>query len=176
MVRQIASLTLLRQTLTNYWKALAYAIYDLCVHHQYISLLRQEIDHARRTKPLNEQFNHMPLMDSFLKESARLSPLDALSTQRLARAPYSFSDNGPHVPAGNLLAVPQEAVMKDPLNYVDAEVFDGFRFVVSDGTADQEDAMPRACPKFTDVNWKYPYWGSEKRAWLVISIYASNVK
>ncbi|KAL4738632.1 cytochrome P450 [Aspergillus similis] len=152
--------------------ALAYAIYDLCVHPQYISPLRQEIDHARRTKAFKDQFNHMPLMDSFLKESARLSPLDALSIQRLARVPYSFPDNGPHVPAGNLVAVPQEAVMKDPLNYVEAEVFDGFRFVVTDGSVDQEDAMPRPCPKFTDVSWKSPYWGSEKKPVLAFNTHS----
>lgn len=107
----------------------------------------------------------MPLMESFLRESGRLNPLDALSIQRKALNPYSFSGNGPHLAAGSLVAVPQEALMRDSTLYAKANKFNGFRFVVSDEKNEQGETIPRACPKFTDVSWKYPYWGSEKRAW-----------
>ncbi|KAL2815030.1 cytochrome P450 [Aspergillus cavernicola] len=154
--------------------ALIYAIYNLCIYPEYIGPLRREIDQVRKTKEFKDQFSHMPLMDSFLRESARLNPLDALSIQRLVLTPYTLSGNGPRLAAGNLVAVPQEAIMRDSRNYANANVFDGFRFVAFDEKNDQGETIQRACPKFTDVNWKYPYWGSEKRAcpgrWYVSSI------
>ncbi|BCS19564.1 putative cytochrome P450 [Aspergillus puulaauensis] len=144
--------------------ALIYAIYNLCIYPQYIEPLRREIEQVQRTKKFEEQFNHMPLMEGFLRESGRLNPLDALSIQRKALNPYSFSGNGPHLAAGSLVAVPQEALMRDSTLYAKANKFNGFRFVVFDEKNEQGETIPRACPKFTDVSWKYPYWGSEKRA------------
>ncbi|KAL1961857.1 hypothetical protein VTN77DRAFT_981 [Rasamsonia byssochlamydoides] len=138
---------------------LVYAIYNLCIHPEYIAPLREEIEQASGKWNLGDQFEHMPLLDSFLRESARLNPLDALSIQRMALVPFTFSD-GTHVPAGNLLAVPQQAFMRDGRHYTDPERFDGFRFVAFD----EDGGSLRSRPKFTDVSWTYPYWGSVKKA------------
>ncbi|GLA89733.1 hypothetical protein AtubIFM56815_004221 [Aspergillus tubingensis] len=139
--------------------ALVYAMYDLCLHPEFIEPLREEIEHARSVTSYEDHFDRLPLMDSFLRESARLSPLDALSIQRVALSPYTFAD-GTHVPTGNLVAVPQEAIMQDPEHYPDPKKFDPYRFLA----VDEADGSVRAFPKYTDVHWNYPFWGSAKKA------------
>jgi cytochrome P450 len=67
--------------------------------------------------------------------------------------PYTFS-GGFHVPAGNLVAVPQRAMMRDPNYYPNPETFDPYRFMTSDAEG--------ANVKFTDVNWEYMFWGSPR--------------
>lgn len=71
-------------------------------------------------------------------------------------APYRFSD-GVFLPAGNLVAVPQQAMMRDPKIYVDPDIFDPSRHLVA------EDDLAKT--KLTDVKWSFPYWGGPKRAW-----------
>ncbi len=126
--------------------------------------------------PTEERFTNMPLLDSFLRETARLNPLDAsqflpshsssqwrsnpspVSVQRKALKPFTFQD-GSHVPAGNILCVPQAAVMRDEKFYHNPTEFNGFRFVTS------EEGITRSLPKFTDVSTSYPLWGASKKAW-----------
>ena len=88
------------------------------------------------------------------------SQRNPVSVQRKAVKPFKFSD-GTYVPAGNLISVPQCAVMRDSKNYEHATSFDGFRFVrIVDGE-------PKSLPKYTDVTWSYPFWGAPRKAWLV---------
>ena len=98
-----------------------------------------------------------------------------VSIQRKALQPYTFSD-GAYVPAGNLVCVPQAAIMLDPNNYTAAGTFDGFRFVKDDQnrTHKSDETDPKSAvkeqearTKFTDVDWKFPFWGASKRAWYV---------
>ena len=58
-------------------QALVFAIYNLCMHPEYIAPLRQEMERALQGASEEERFKDMPLLDSFLRESARLNPLDA---------------------------------------------------------------------------------------------------
>lgn len=81
----------------------------------------------------------------------------AVSVQRKALKPFTFS-NGAHVPAGNLVAVPQQAVMRDEKNYRYPERFDAFRFYTS-----KDSNVPAI--KYTDVSWEYPFWGSPSHPW-----------
>ncbi|KAI0018948.1 cytochrome P450 [Xylariomycetidae sp. FL0641] len=135
--------------------ALSWAIIMLCEHPEYVHLLRRELaDSEMNSYPA--PIKKLKLLDCFLRESSRLNPLDAVSIQRKAMKSFSFSD-GPHIPAGNLVAVPQQAVMRDSRNYTNAEKFDPFRFLTPSGS----DA---ACPRYTDVNLKYPFWGSPSQA------------
>ncbi|KAK8075553.1 hypothetical protein PG997_010216 [Apiospora hydei] len=133
--------------------ALAWAIIMLCKHSEYIPLLRHELQqselHSRKY-----QTKDLLLLDSFLRESSRLNPLDCLSVQRKAIQPFTFS-TGEHIPAGNLVAVPQQAIMRDENNYCDPETFDPFRFYTTDLSTTEP------VVKFTDSHcWKYPFWGS----------------
>lgn len=137
-------------------EALTWATIMLGKNSHVIPLLRDEIETVEAEGHANP-IKEMRILDSFLRESSRLNPLDALSVQRKAVKPFTFSD-GTRVPAGNLVAVPQEALMRDANNYVDAANFDVFRFYSPRETEG-------AAHKYTDVNWKYPFWGSPNQPW-----------
>ena len=118
----------------------------------------------------------LPLSHHFSPPQDLTNPifLSIVSIQRKALQPYTFSD-GAYVPVGNLVSVPQAAIMLDPNNYTAAGTFDGFRFVKndqcrtlkSDETDQKGAAREEARTKFTDVDWKFPFWGASKRAWYV---------
>lgn len=74
----------------NLHQALVYAIYSLCTNQEYVELLREEAESAM-TKPYKERFDNMPLLDSFLRESARLNPLDARTCHAFYSSKASFS-------------------------------------------------------------------------------------
>ncbi|KAL9122062.1 MAG: hypothetical protein Q9187_001387, partial [Circinaria calcarea] len=148
----------LHQDVENYQDqpALSYAIYNLCEYPEYIKPLRREIE-TMFQGPEKNYYKHMPLLESFLRESARLSPLDALSVQRKALKAFRFSD-GSYVPKGNLVAVAQQCLMKDPKYYHNPMEFNGFRFVNPKGEGGAE-----AITKFTDVGPSFPFWGASKK-------------
>ena len=54
---------------------IVYVLHDLCLHPEYVEPLRKEIqadyDEFERTS------RGLPLLDSFIKESARLSPVES---------------------------------------------------------------------------------------------------
>ncbi|EDO00298.1 hypothetical protein SS1G_14168 [Sclerotinia sclerotiorum 1980 UF-70] len=136
---------------------LTFTIYNLCLHPEYIEPLTEEI-RTMLSFPEEKQYKNMPLMESFLRESARMNPLDALSIQRKVMKPFTFS-SGQIIPKGNIIAVPQDALMKSPRYYNDPETFDGFRFVLPEDRGREEPRM-----KYTDVNTGFPFWGASKKA------------
>lgn len=82
-----------------------------------------------------------------------------VSVQRKATKAWTFTD-GSLIPKGNLVAVPQQSLMRDPTNYPNPMQFDPTRYLARD-----EDGRVRSIPRFTDVKWSFPYWGGHKRAW-----------
>ncbi|KAF7954697.1 hypothetical protein EAE96_005816 [Botrytis aclada] len=136
---------------------LTFTIYNLCLHPEYIEPLTEEI-RTMLSLPEEMQYRNMPLMESFLRESARVNPLDALSIQRKVMKPFTFS-SGETIPKGNIIAVPQDALMKSPKYYNDPETFDGFRFVLPEDRGRAESRM-----KYTDVSTGFPFWGASKKA------------
>ncbi|KAI0381913.1 cytochrome P450 [Hypomontagnella monticulosa] len=137
--------------------ALYWAIINLCIHREYIDALRQEIWEVEQ-QPSSNSLKGLRLLDSFLRESARLNPPDALSVQRKAIRPFKLSD-GTTIPTGNLVAVPQHAVMRDADYYPDPERFNPRRFYLE---GDLESDM--AVQRFTDVNIQYPFWGAPTKS------------
>lgn len=101
-------------------------------------------------------FDDMPLLDSFLKESARLYPSDSFSVRRKTLSTFTFSD-GCEVKEGEVACVPLRAMMRDPKNYDEATEFHGYRFVNSDGT--------KNTAKFAEGDRKYPLWRLGRRIW-----------
>ena len=84
---------------------------------------------------------------------------------RKTMSPFTFSD-GTHVPANNWVVVPQQRMMKDPANYAEPDTFDGFRFVKGNDTT----AASNSESRLSHPSWRFPFWGSVKQAWSVISI------
>jgi cytochrome P450 len=66
--------------------------------------------------------------------------------------PFTLSD-GSKVPAGNLVAIPQREIMRDPTRYTAPETFNPYRFMTYSSSTE-------AVTKYTDVNWDYTFWGS----------------
>lgn len=85
----------------------------------------------------------------------------SVSVQRKVLRDFTFSD-GSYVPAGNVICVPQQAVMRDERYYENPNEFMPFRFV-----ANQEDGEA-ADQKFTDLKPHFYLWGAAKNPWQVI--------
>ncbi|OCK79495.1 cytochrome protein [Lepidopterella palustris CBS 459.81] len=103
-------------------------LYDLMAHPEYIELLREEIsrvfqEHGKWDKTA---LTKLKLMDSFMKESARLTPVTMLPVNRVAEETVTLSD-GTVIPKGATLGVPTLRSV-DPSVYQDPLKFDGHRF------------------------------------------------
>ncbi|KAI4241297.1 MAG: hypothetical protein L6R42_011304, partial [Xanthoria sp. 1 TBL-2021] len=124
---------------------LMFSIFRLCEHPEYTKPLIDEVETMLKL-PTTDHYKHLPLLESFLRETARHDPLDSLSVQRKVLKDFTFSD-GSHVPAGNVICVPQQAVMRDPKYYDRPDEFLPFRFTSESGT----DQGNGAIQKFTDL-------------------------
>jgi cytochrome P450 len=116
-----------------------------------LELLRGEIGDPSR---LNyTMLQNLPILDSFIKETVRMNPLDTLAIRRKALKPFSFSNGGPQAVPGNIACVSSFDLMHDETSYPNAYRFDGLRFVPT-----KKDTTMRGT-KLTDVSEKFPVWG-----------------
>lgn len=127
-----------------------YAVYDLIDHPEYIQLLRDEIDSVWKEgeEVTKAVLYKLKLMDSFMKESQRLSPVTLgeyrhshqlkaatfadfvncvlVPINRVADQTLTLSD-GTVIPKGAVFGVPV-TTMTDEKVYPNHEKFDGHRF------------------------------------------------
>ncbi|KAF7555461.1 hypothetical protein G7Z17_g2137 [Cylindrodendrum hubeiense] len=106
------------------------AVYDLVMHPEYISILRDEVEsmpvdgNGMFTK---EAIPAMQKLDSFIKESQRLAAADLSTFQRAATANMTLPD-GTFVPEGTKLEANTYSIHYDDAHYKNASTFDGLRF------------------------------------------------
>ncbi|KAH9988480.1 cytochrome P450 [Xylariaceae sp. FL0662B] len=131
------------------WMNLHFVILELCVRQEWQTRLRQElIQHS----PLNyDILEQLPLLDSFIKETVRLNPLDTLAIRRKALEPYTFSDGSVSVPAGATVCVSAHDLMHDPQIYVEPDAFEPSRFLSHN--------LQNLQRRFTEVSETFPTWG-----------------
>ncbi|MCJ1400968.1 hypothetical protein MMC11_004179 [Xylographa trunciseda] len=141
-----------------------FCVYSFCKHPEYHERLRAEAMECKDTSfgALNQE---MPYLDSFVKETARLSPgpirklavlPHELSAPRTVMVPYTSPD-GCLIPAGNWIAIPQLSLMRDESVWPRALTFEGFRFVdEKHGTSES---------RLTHPSYEFPFWGSIRHAW-----------
>lgn len=120
----------------------------------------------------------MPLLDSFLRESARVSafessqPLKFLlesgvadippaGVRRQALVPFAFSD-GLTISKGDWVCVPHRSMMRDSAYFEDPLQFDAFRFAKG---LRAESQTPGQSPKLVDASDTWLVWGSGKILW-----------
>lgn len=105
-----------------------YVVYDLINHPEYITLLREEIAQVWKQGDVltKSVLYNLKLMDSFMKESQRLSPVTLLPMNRIAHQNVTLSD-GTVIPKGAGLGIPITA-MTDENFHKDPLTFDGHRF------------------------------------------------
>ncbi|KAK4656889.1 hypothetical protein QC762_0040220 [Podospora pseudocomata] len=147
--------------------AITIALQDLCLHPEYLEPLRQDIVNHHL------DFEHiaqgLPLLDSFIKESARLTPTEALSTRRYAVESHTSSD-GTHLNRGDWACTTLIAINKIPEYYPNPEQFSGFRFAPPEvleslSKMDQEGLAKQDTPsKLVDTDHKWLMFGTGKQA------------
>ncbi|KAL8835942.1 MAG: hypothetical protein Q9176_006626 [Flavoplaca citrina] len=139
---------------------LMFSIFRLCQHPDYTQPLINEVE-AMLKLPPTDHYKNLPLLESFLRETARHDPLDSLSVQRKVLRDFTFAD-GTHVPAGNVICVPQQAIMRDSKYYDRPDDFLPFRFAKEHGVGN--DAIQR----FTDLKPHFYLWGATAKPWYVL--------
>ena len=126
------------------FQATTYALTDLYSHQDYVEPLRNEADGPMLAE-LNDTAEGLPLLDSFLKESARFSAFESsrpprtctqfplantfvAGVHRQASRPFAFSD-GLRISKGDWVCVPHRSMMRDDRYFDNALEFDAFRSV-----------------------------------------------
>ncbi|KZO94408.1 cytochrome P450 [Calocera viscosa TUFC12733] len=130
------------------------AFYWLAAHPEYTPALRMEIEAAvTQLGWTKDAINAMVKVDSFLKESMRVTGIGASSMGRKVMRPITLSD-GTKVPKGAHLAANLYGVHRDPKIYERPDEFDPWRFSkrVDAGESATRHALTTATPDFL-------FWG-----------------
>ncbi|KAH8704638.1 cytochrome P450 [Phaeosphaeriaceae sp. PMI808] len=113
------------------YRSMLKTLYDLCANPQYIDELRKELVEVLRSEA---KWNKTTLLkfaklDSLLKEPQRLNSVFLLTFNRFLPTAITLS-NGVHLLARTRIAVPQYAIMNDPVNVPgeDSAKFDPWRY------------------------------------------------
>lgn len=107
--------------------AVAQVLFDLCAHPEYIEPLRQEaLDALRKGGYTKQALVDMKKMDSFMRESQRLSPPTLLGFNAIVRQPLTLHD-GTILPEGAHIQMATYAIGVDPERVPNADKFDGLR-------------------------------------------------
>ncbi|CAO1598653.1 hypothetical protein XANCAGTX0491_002411 [Xanthoria calcicola] len=138
--------------------AATFALEDLCLHPESVELLRQELEQNADGASVLD-LDAFPLLDSFLKESSRLSVSDAISVRRKALKDFDCF-NGTHVNKGDWVCVAQRAIMHDTAHYPDPETFDAFRFARKRPNGQRPESS-----RFTDAKPDWLIWGYGNTTW-----------
>ncbi|KAL2827744.1 cytochrome P450 [Aspergillus cavernicola] len=139
---------------------LFYALDDLCLHPEYIQSLRDEVSGTMLNEPRPEpdiNIDTLPLLNAFLKESARLNPTDSISVRRKVLRPFTFSD-GTRLAKDDIACISLQPILQSPENYADPLIFNPYRFVNSAKSGSSSSS------KFTDADVTFPIWGLGKHA------------
>ncbi|KAJ6468013.1 cytochrome P450 [Mycena vitilis] len=110
--------------------AMTAVLYDLVTYPEHIVQMREEAERVVAEEGWSKaSLGSMHKIDSFIRESQRLTGVGAIAMGRrvVAKDGFSFSD-GTKVPYGAYMKVTGEPVHHDEENYEHANVFDGFRF------------------------------------------------
>lgn len=164
---------------------IVYVVHDLCLHPEYLEPLRKELEESYAD--FEKTGKGLPLLDSFIKESARLTPVEssksifhttfvccstneAVSIRRSALKPFSLSD-GSHVDVGQWVCAPAGAINTAPNYYPSPNEFSAFRFVdpaVFDKNAPSMSSARQEKPsELTGVEDSWMMWGTGRMAWYV---------
>ncbi|KAG6901453.1 hypothetical protein C0995_011749 [Termitomyces sp. Mi166 len=120
----------------------AQALYHLAAHPEYVHPLREEIERVTASEGWTKSsMGELRKLDSFLKESQRMSGLSTLACYRRVRKPFVFS-NGTCIPTGMTIAVASWSTHMDNSIYPNAATFDAFRYV------DEDSQMVTPSPNF----------------------------
>ncbi|KAJ2985551.1 hypothetical protein NUW58_g5466 [Xylaria curta] len=136
------------------WMNLHFIILEFSIRKDWQIKVRQELE---QSSPLDyKRLEQLPLLDGFIKETARSNPLDKLAIRRKALQSYTFADQSVSVPAGATVCVSAQDLMHNPQTYSEPDTFDPLRY-----TAENRKTPSR----FTDISESFPVWGYGSLAW-----------
>lgn len=130
---------------------IVYVIHDLRLHPEYMEPIRKELETSYQGFERTGQ--GLPLLDNFIKESARLTPVESMSVHRWALHPFSLSD-GTKPKVGVWACAPSTVINTSAEYYPSPSEFSGFRFVdpaLLENLCNPERAQQPAPSKLTDV-------------------------
>ncbi|KAI0202679.1 cytochrome P450 [Astrocystis sublimbata] len=132
-------------------EGLCRALLDLCKHPEFVQQLRDEIiDVVGRNGWARTTLYQLRLMDSFLKESSRLTPLSIMSMNRYIDKTVTLSD-GTTLPKGARMAVMGD--FANPAIYPEPEKFDASRFVSKRQAPGQENSWQFVTTSASHLNF-----------------------
>ncbi|KAI0867248.1 cytochrome P450 [Hypoxylon argillaceum] len=136
-----------------------YMLFDLGENPDYIELLREEVESSEFDNFLKTT-KGLPLLDSFIKESSRLSPIESMSGRREALKDFVFSD-GTRIKKGDWACVPTRAMLQDEKYFPHSSSFQGFRFAPKDKVTGNVRTVfqPEGPSRYTDLSNNYHAWG-----------------
>ncbi|KAK9792200.1 putative Cytochrome P450 [Seiridium cardinale] len=147
-------------------RTIVYVIQDLSLHPEYIEPIRRELQNSYID--FERTGRGLPLLDSFIKESARLTPVESISVRRCALQPFSLSD-GTKVGVGDWACAPSGAINNNAEYYPSPQEFSGFRFVDPKILLEMDGITPSAAmqskpTKITDADYSFLMWGTGRMA------------
>ncbi|KAI0080996.1 cytochrome P450 [Panus rudis PR-1116 ss-1] len=105
-----------------------HAIYWLAACPEYMKPLREEVEAVVKEEGWTKAaLQKMKKLDSFMRESLRVSGLGSLSLIRKTIKPITLS-TGHRIPPGHIIVATSAAMHLDEEHYPNPEVFDPFRF------------------------------------------------
>ncbi|KAL8746542.1 MAG: hypothetical protein Q9190_001460 [Brigantiaea leucoxantha] len=134
--------------------ATTYAIADLYSHNECIELLRNEAE-SYSLAEFKDTAGGLPLLDSFLRESARLSASESTGIRRQALKPFVFTD-GLRISAGDWVCIPHRCMMRDNKFVENASEFDAFRSM----NVSLRNCSSSRPTKLVDASKDWLVWGS----------------
>ncbi|KAF8991075.1 cytochrome P450 [Cyathus striatus] len=108
--------------------AFTHILFDLASHPECVSSMREEVETVIVDDGwMKEAMGKMRKLDSFVKESIRLSSLCSHTMPRMVMNDFTLS-NGQVIPSSTFLMVVAHAMHLDENIYPNGREFDGFRF------------------------------------------------
>ncbi|KAF8560196.1 cytochrome P450 [Imleria badia] len=141
-------------------QTLIHALLNLTSHPEYLEPLREEVREVTEQYGwTKDSMGMLVKMESFLRESQRVSGTSLFPIVRKAMQDITFSD-GTTIPAGTHLAVASVPMHLDDRYYENASQFDAFRFLTG------QDAGEESSQKFrlASTNRLYLVFGHGNRA------------
>jgi cytochrome P450 len=129
--------------------------YNMAAYPQYVPELREEVrtvlaDHGGLYT--TSALQSMKKLDSFIKESMRFDPPNAVAFSRKVRKSFTLSD-GQVIPRGVIIEVPAGAVARDPTFFDHPDEFNPWRFSQLRQTAREKGEVETAAQhQFVSVN------------------------
>ncbi|KAF7303498.1 Cytochrome P450 [Mycena indigotica] len=143
------------------------ALFDLTVHPEYIAPLREEAERVVNKEGWTKAaLGSMHKIDSFLRESQRLSGTGPVSMGRkvVAREGFSFAD-GTHIPCGAVVNMAGWSSHTDPAHYENPLEFDAFRFSgMREADADRKSPTKLFARQMVSTNPEHIVFGHGRHA------------